>query len=243
MVRVGIVGTSLWAASMYLPALKNDPRAEIVAVCGRDPDRAQAFAARWNVPHFYTDYRSLLDAGGLDALIVASANDSHHPITMAALDAGLHVLCEKPLALNAIQAREMADKAKSAGLQNMVPFTYRYMPTNRYIKQLIDEGYIGRPYHLNMRYYADYGREPKYQWVFDADAAGGGVISDLGPHWFHLARWFYGEIVGLTCYLDTLVQRPDAPGGKKYTRADDAAVITVKFASGALCVLTVSTLD
>src|SRR5579859_7819669 len=157
MVRVGVVGTSLWADSMYLPALQNHPKGKIVAVCGRDPDRTQVFAARWNIPHFYTDFRKLLDAGGLDALIVASANDSHHPITMAALDAGLHVLCEKPLALNAIQAREMADKAKSSGRKNMVPFTYRYMPTNRYLKQLIDEGYIGRPYHLNIRYYADYG--------------------------------------------------------------------------------------
>src|SRR5260370_36837882 len=128
MVRVGVVGTSLWADSMYLPALKNHPKAEIVAVCGRDPDRTQAFAARWNVPHFYTDYRTLLDAGGLDALIVASANDSHYPITMAALDAGLHVLCEKPLALNVGQAREMADKAKAPRPKEVVPLPDTFMP-------------------------------------------------------------------------------------------------------------------
>src|SRR5258707_10983465 len=214
MVRVGIVGTSLWADSMYLPALQNHPQAQVVAVCGRNPDRTQAFATRWNVPSAYTDYRQMLDSSNLDALIVASANDSHHPITLAALDAGLHVLCEKPLAQNAAQAQEMVEKARATGVKNMVPFTYRYMPTNRYLKQLIDAGYIGRPYHLNMRYYADYGREPKYQWVFDTDIAGGGVIADLGPHWFHLARWFYGEITGLTCYLTTVVDRAEPPERK-----------------------------
>ncbi len=242
-VRVGVVGTSLWADSMYLPALSNHPQAKVVAVCGRNPDRTGAFAARWNVPNFYTDYRAMLDAGGLDALVVATTNDSHYPITMAALDAGLHVICEKPLALNYAQAREMADRAKAAGLKNMTPFTYRYMPTSRYLKQLIDEGYIGRPYHLNMRYYADYGRDPKYQWVFDSDIAGSGVIADLGPHYFHLARWFYGEITGLSCYLNIAVKRADAPNGRAYRRADDVAVVTVQFANGACGSLMVSTVD
>src|SRR5262245_6615373 len=104
MVRVGIVGTSPWADAMYLPSLSNHPQAQIVAVCGRNREKAEAFAARWHVPHFYTDYREMIASGTLDALIVASSNDSHNPITMAALDAGLHVLCEKPLALNAAQA-------------------------------------------------------------------------------------------------------------------------------------------
>ena len=226
---------------MYLPALQNHPLAQVVAVCGRDPARTQAFATRWNVPRSYTDYRAMLADGNLDALIVASTNDSHHPITMAALDAGLHVLCEKPLALNYAQAQDMAAKAQATGLKNMVPFTYRYLPTFRYLKQLIDDGYIGRPYHLNMRYYADYGREAKYQWVFDAAVAGAGVIADLGPHWFHVARWFYGEITALSCALDNILKRPDAPGGKDYLRADDTAIVTMKFASGALGTMMLST--
>ena len=233
-VRVGIVGTSLWADSMYLPALADHPLGSIVAVCGRDPERTRAFAARWNLPRFYTDYRALLASGDLDALIVAAPNDQHYPITMAALDAGLHVLCEKPLAMNFAQARAMADRAMTAGLKTMVPFTYRYMPTNRALKQLVDDGYVGSPYHLNMRYYAEYAAEAKYQWPFDADVAGAGVVADLGPHYFHLARWFFGEIVGLSCTLDTLVWRPNAPDGHDYTRADDTAAVTVRFACGAL---------
>ncbi len=240
-VRVGIAGTSLWADSMYLPALANFPAAEVVAVCGRDPERTRAFAERWHIPRFYTDARELIAAGNLDALIIATSNDSHHPIALAALDAGLHVLCEKPLALNAAQAQQMVDRARVTGLKNMVPFTYRYLPTSVYLKQLIDDGYIGRPYHLNMRYYADYGRDARYQWVFDRGIAGAGVIADLGAHWFHLARWFFGEIDGLSCALSDQVKRPDAPDGHPYERADDTAIVTLWFASGAVGTLMLST--
>ncbi|HVU11184.1 MAG TPA: Gfo/Idh/MocA family oxidoreductase [Phototrophicaceae bacterium] len=240
-VRIGIVGTSLWADSMYLPALAQHPQVEWVAVCGRDPERTRAFAARWNVPQSYTDYRAMIASAGLDALIIAASNDMHYPITMAALDAGLHVLCEKPLALNDTQASAMAAKATSLGLKNMVPFTYRYMPTNRYLKQLIDQGYIGQPYHLNLRYYADYGRDLKYQWVFDSEVAGSGVIADLGAHWFHLARWFFGEIDGLSCTLADLVQRPNRPDGGDYPRADDVAMVNLRFKNGAVGALMLST--
>ena len=226
---------------MYLPALAQHPLAEWVAVCGRDPERTSAFASRWNIPHFYTNYQEMLATGNLDAIIVAATNDAHYPITMAALDAGLHVLCEKPLALNFAQAKAMADKATSLHLKNMVPFTYRYLPTNRYLKQLIDNGYIGQPYHLNLRYYADYGRDAKYQWVFDSEVAGSGVIADLGAHWFHLARWFYGEISGLSCTLADVVKRPDAPDGHSYPRADDIAMVTLRFASGAYGTFMLST--
>lgn len=241
MIRVGLVGTSLWADSMYLPALANHPQGGLVALCGRNREKADALAKRWNVPQVYTDYRAMIESARLDALIVATPNDTHYPITMAALDAGLHVLCEKPLALNYAQAREMAERSDGLALKNMVPFTYRYMPTNRYVKQLINEGYIGRPYHLNMRYYADYGRAEQYQWVFDSAVAGSGVIADLGAHWFHLARWFFGEIIGLNCALSTVVNRQDPPDGRDYPHADDVAVVNVRFANGAHGVLMVST--
>lgn len=226
---------------MYLPALAQHPLAEWVAVCGRDPERTRAFAARWNVPQNYTDYREMIASAKLDALIIAASNDMHYPITMAALDAGLHVLCEKPLALNFAQASEMAARATALGRKNMIPFTYRYMPTNRYLKQLIDTGYIGQPYHLNLRYYADYGRDPKYQWVFDSEVAGSGVIADLGAHWFHLARWFFGEIDSLSCTLTDLVQRANRPDGGDYPRADDVAMVNLRFKDGAVGALMLST--
>jgi predicted dehydrogenase len=242
MVRVGVVGTSWWADSMYLPALKKHPQAEVVAVCGRDYGRLQDFAQRWDIGCTYTDYRQMIFSGDIDTLIIATANDTHYPMTMLALDAGLNVLCDKPLAHNAAHAREMAAEAKKVGVKTMVPFTYRYMPTTKYVKQLIDEGYIGKPYHLNMRYYAGYGRDGDYMWRFDSSVAGSGVIGDLGAHWLHLARLFYGEITSLSCYLDTMIKRPNTPSGHDYPRGDDTAALTVKFANGAYGLLHVTTL-
>ncbi|MDD9857603.1 MAG: Gfo/Idh/MocA family oxidoreductase, partial [Gammaproteobacteria bacterium] len=103
---IGLIGTSWWADSMYLPALAAHPRAAVAALCGRDRGRAERLAKRWDVARVYTDYRQMMRTGDLDAVVIASANDSHHPATMAALERGLHVLCEKPLALSVAEAAE-----------------------------------------------------------------------------------------------------------------------------------------
>ncbi len=236
MINVGIVGTSWWADEMYLPALKNHPEAKVVAVCGRDPLRTQQFAEKWGVPDFYHDYQALITSGKIEALIVAALNETHYPITMAALDAGLHVLCEKPLAITYAQAQEMTEKAAAAGVNTMVAFTHRYMPTTRYLRQLLDSGYIGKPYTLNMRYYSGGARKPGYKWKNDKSRPGAGVLYDLGSHWLHLARWFYGEITGLTCYMDAILTH------EGHESADDMATMTVKFANGAMGILTVGRL-
>lgn len=233
MVRVGIVGTSWWAEGMYLPALQNHPHGQIVAACGRDPARTAAFAQKWNLPLAFTNWQQMIASGEIDALIVATPNSEHHPITMAALDAGLHVLCEKPLALNAAQALEMAQKAHAVGVKHMVAFTHRWLPVMRYAKHLLEDGFIGQPYHLNMRYYGGGGRRTEYRWRSDAHAAGSGVLMDLGSHWLHYARWFFGEITGLSCRLDAHTER-ETP------TADETALITVKFRNGAVGSLMVS---
>jgi predicted dehydrogenase len=242
-VKIGIAGTSWWADAMYMPALENHPQAQVVAVCGRNRTRARAFAGRWDVPQSYNDYEAMIGSGELDALIVATRNDSHYPITMAAIEAGLHVLCEKPLALTYAQAAEMASLAQSKRVKHMVPFTYRYMPTARFIKELIDDGYIGRPYHLNMRYYTGFGRTPEYQWRFDISKAGSGALGDIGSHFLYLAYWYYGDIVGVNCQLDHQIARePLDPHGSPYEQGDDAAIVMLTFANGAQGVIHATTL-
>ncbi|MGZ4768919.1 MAG: Gfo/Idh/MocA family protein, partial [Ilumatobacteraceae bacterium] len=133
-IRVGLVGTSWWAEAMYLPALADHPIGRITALCGRDIDRTRGVATRWNIPHDFTDWHAMLDADEIDAVIVASPNSSHFEITMAALDRGLPVLCEKPLGMTADEARQMADTARRHNAVTMVPFTYRFMPTNQFVK-------------------------------------------------------------------------------------------------------------
>ena len=113
-------------------------------MCGRRAAVADEFADRWNVPHRFTDHTALFDSGLIDAVVVSTSNDSHYDIAMQALDRGLHVLCEKPLALNVAQAEEMAAKAESTGLITMVPFTYSFMPVFQFARRLVDRG-IRRP--------------------------------------------------------------------------------------------------
>lgn len=233
-VRIGVVGTSWWADAMYLPALSNHPLADVRGIVGGTRrEHTREFAARWNVPGAYDTLDELLAAEPLDALVILSPNVHHFPYAMAAIERGLHVLCEKPLAMTSGEARLMAEAAERAGVITMVPFTYRFMPVNRYLKELVDEGFIGQPYHLNLRYYTGYGRSGEYSWRFDVGEAGSGVTGDLGSHWAYLARWFYGEIEAVTAVLGRIVPRAPRPDGRPFEAAEDSAMILLEFANGA----------
>ncbi len=233
-VRVGVVSTSWWADAMYLPALDAHPGADVVAVCGRNRERADAFAARWGIPQVYTDAGALIGSGEIDALVVASGHESHYPITMEALEVGLHVLCEKPLALRYGHAEEMAALAAEKGVTHCTPFTYRFMPTNRYINELIEDGYIGRPYHLNLRYYTGYARTPGYGWRHDRAYSATGVLGNIASHFFYLAYWWFGEVTDVFCLAGEFVDRPgETPEGEPYDRTEDAAYTLLRFANGA----------
>lgn len=240
MIRVGVLGTSWWADAMYLPAITAHPDATVVGVCGRGAAKAEALAAAWDVPWVTVDSDEFLDPDRLDAVVVATSNESHEPLTMTALDRGLDVLCEKPIATSVAGAGRMAARAAELGAITLVPFTYRYMPTNQYVKRLLEEGYVGRPHHLNVRYFTGYAREPGYNWRFDTGIAGSGVLGDLGSHWLHLARWLLGEIDQIGCVTGHAYDRPDRPDGGDYERSEDSAIMTVRYTNGAYGTLQVS---
>jgi predicted dehydrogenase len=140
------------------------------------------------------------------------------------------------------EAIRMAEAAEKAKVKTMVPFTYRFMPTARYLKELIEQGYLGRPYHLNMRYYTGYGRDGSYMWRFDLEESGSGVSGDLGTHWLSLADWFYGEIKAVTAMLGYHISHGTRPDGKPYQTADDSAVMMLEFVNGAQGVIQVSSM-
>ena len=154
-VRIGVVGTSWWADAMYLPALTQAPaRGRARRRRWRPPGAHPRVRRAWGIPAAYDTLDEMLDAEPLDALVDPHARTcTTTPTRWRRIERGLHVLCEKPLAMTSAQARQMAEAAERAGVITMTPFTYRFMPVNRYLKELVDEGYIGRPYHLNLRYY------------------------------------------------------------------------------------------
>jgi len=193
-VRVGVVGTSQFAEWLHLASLKSHLGADLVALCGRNREHAQEVAIKYGIPRVFTDWRELIERGNLQALVVVTPDDLHHPMVMAALDAGLHVSCEKPLALTASDAEAVYREAEAKGVKHMIFFTYRWMPHWRYVQQLIGEGYIGRPYHVTGSFLAgSRHRAQKYAWRYDRRRANG-VLGDFGPHMIDLLRFLVGDI-------------------------------------------------
>jgi predicted dehydrogenase len=231
-VRVGMIGTSGYADLIHLPLLKGHSGAVTTAICGRNRARAEEMAQKYSIPKVFTDYRDMLRQGDLDAVVVAVPDDLHYPMTMAALDAGLHVLCEKPIAFNLEQARAMLEKAESAGVKHMTCFTYRWMPQFRYLQRLVQEGYIGKCYNASFQYVADYARNSVYQWKWDCQH-GLGALGDLGAHMIDMARWIVGDIARVQASLRVRMNRPH-PDGKPYEQANETADLTVEFANGAV---------
>ena len=230
-VRVGVIGTSWWTDMVHLPCLKSHPKADVVAVCGRNKTRADEIAKKYEIPTVFTDYRQMFEKGKLHAVVIAAPDDLHYHVTMDALDAGLHILCEKPMACNAKHAREMYQKAESAGVMHMVMFTHRWWPHIQYLHNLIQEGYIGRCYHCDISLWWNYARDPRYEWRFDRTRSNG-VLGDLGSHMIDWARLFVGNITRTSARLDTFIEHPGLHG-HTLDPANDSALLALEFENGA----------
>ena len=237
-VRVGVVSTSNWADRAHLPALKSHPRADIAAICGRNRVRAEEMANKYDVPRVFTDYREMIERGNLDALIVAVPDDLHYSVTMDALDAGLHVVCEKPLALNVEQARAMYEKAQAARVKHMVFFTWRWMPHFQYLKELVDAGHVGVPLVFHGEFLMGYGWDGEYRWRFDRRRANG-VLGDLGSHMIDFARWYMGDISRVSSHLATFAS-PANTAAALCEPANDSVLLMLEFENGSQGMIHVS---
>jgi predicted dehydrogenase len=237
-VRVGVIGTSGYAEAAHLPRIRSHARAELAAICGRNRERAEEVAAKHGIPQVFTDYREMIEKGGLHAVVVSTPDDLHYPMTMGALDAGLHVMCEKPLAMNAREAKAMYEKAEASRLKHMVTFTHRYAPWHRYLKQLVDEGYLGRPFQCNIRFLSPLAFWFGNEWRYNRQR-GNGILGDLGSHMFDLARWFCGDILRVSAHLGIYAEHAGREG-EVFEPANDAISLLLEFANGAQGLIQVS---
>lgn len=236
-VRVGIIGTSWWVDLMYVPSLLSHEAVEVVAVCGRNLQRAQEVASKFGAPRIFQDYRQLIKESRCDAVVIATPDDLHCEMTIAAIEAGLHVLCEKPLAGNASDAMLMHDRATAAGVQHMVLFTWRGQPHWRYAKHLIESGFIGRCRHAQFRFLGSFALDPGYKWRFDGRRANG-VTGDLGSHMIDFARWYLGEVGAVRADMRTFVdQTTDAATVEP---VNDVGFVSLEFIGGARAEITAS---
>jgi predicted dehydrogenase len=168
--RVAVVGTGSWAQRAHLPGWQRDGRAEVVAVADTNPEALAQAAAKFGVPRAVADYRELLDDHDIDVVDVVTGNRPHHQVSWDALQAGKHVLCEKPVHPDYRKTREAAELAAAKGLKTKVGFTFRYAPAVQFARQLIDEGYVGEPYMFN-------GYEQNSQWIDPATP-----LRQVDPH-------------------------------------------------------------
>lgn len=230
-------------------------RPVMAAVCGRDPDAVRAAADKHGWAAAETDWRDLIARDDVQLIDVCTPGDSHAEIAIAALEAGKHVLCEKPLANSVTEAEAMADAARRArarGQRAMVGFNYRRTPAIAQARRMVAEGRIGVLRHVRVTYLQDWIVDPEFPlvWRLRRELAGSGALGDLGAHIVDLAQYLAGErLVGVSALTETFVRERPLPAGavsglaaagpggvaaRGPVTVDDAALFTGRLASGAL---------
>ncbi|MEU6386249.1 Gfo/Idh/MocA family oxidoreductase [Streptomyces bauhiniae] len=245
--RVGMVGYAFMGAAhsqgwRTAGRVFDLPREPVLSVlCGRDADAVHAAAERHGWVATETDWRALIARDDVDLVDICTPGDSHAEIALAALAAGKHVLCEKPLANTVEEAEAMAEAAETAygrGQLAMVGFNYRRVPAIALARRMVTEGRLGTLRHVRVSYLQDWLVDPEFPltWRLRKEAAGSGALGDLGAHVIDVAQYLAGEkLAGVSALTETFVrQRPLTEGGSGPVTVDDAAVFTGRFASGAL---------
>lgn len=156
--RVAVLGAGAWAQFAHIPGWLRDPRCQVVALCDPVAERAEDFAARFSIPVASSDWQAIVGDPSIDVIDVCTPSSTHWELAWAALEAGKHVLCEKPVAYDFRDTLRAAELARSKRLKTKLGFTFRYSPGVQYAKSLIDEGFVGRPYIFN-------GYEQNSQWI------------------------------------------------------------------------------
>jgi myo-inositol 2-dehydrogenase/D-chiro-inositol 1-dehydrogenase len=217
-------------------------RPVLKTICARNGEKAQAFAARWGFEGVETDWRKLMDDREIDLIDIASPNDTHAEIALAAAKAGKMVLCEKPLGRNPSESEAMVQAVEEAKVPNMVWYNYRRVPAVMLAKQLIDEGRLGRIFHYRTVFLQDWTISSDLPqggeglWRLDASVAGSGVTGDLLAHNIDTALWLNGGIDEVTAMTETFIKtrKHSLTGKEEPVKIDDASAFLARFQNGSL---------
>jgi predicted dehydrogenase len=242
-IRVGIIGTG-FGASVHLPAMDRVPGAEVVSICSRRPDRAHMIAARHGIKKATGDYRDLVRDPDVDAVIIASPPNLHHTMAFAALEAGKHVLCEKPMSRTLAEARDLVKLAEQAQVIAMVNHEFRFDPVRAHAKQLIDRGYLGDLHSASVTVYRSTLNDPHgiaWDWLMD-ESKGGGMLGAAGSHYLDALRWWFGEIKAVSGITATMVRERRLPDSNSMgpVSAEDNFAVLLRFVNGAIGTVTYS---
>lgn len=242
--KVGIIGTGS-ISNEHIQAYLKNPRVELYAFCDINPDQLKMMAEKYGVTRTFTDMNEMLALPELDAVSVCTWNSQHCPCTIAALNAGKHVLCEKPMALNAEQARQMKECAEKNGKLLMIGFVRRYGNDCEIMEDFVNQGYFGDIYYSKATYLRRDGNPGG--WFGDKSRSGGGPLIDLGVHVIDLTRYIMGCPKPVSVYGATfqkLLNRPNikgkhgnyrsSTGGEIICDVEDLATAMIRYDNGAV---------
>jgi predicted dehydrogenase len=243
LIGYGFMGKTHSNAFLQAPRFFDLPYQPILkTVVARNADRVRKFADTWGYASAETDWRAVVDRKDIDLVDIASPNDTHAEIAVAAAQAGKMVTCEKPLGRTSAEAQAMVSAVEGAGVANMVWYNYRRVPAVVLLKTLIDEGKLGRIFHYRAQFLQDWTIAPDLPqggeglWRLDLGVAGSGVTGDLLAHCIDTALWLNGAIAEVTAMTETFVkERKHALTGKiEPVGIDDASAFLCRFQNGSL---------
>ncbi len=245
--RVGVIGAGWAARVVHLPGFRATGQ-PVAAICDLNPEPAQKLAAQYGIPAVYTDWREMLEREGLDAVSVCLPNRFHREPTIAALEAGAHVLCEKPLATTVAEAKEMFAAARKAGRILMAAQSWRFAATSRAIKRVAEAGHLGDVYYAEATALRRMGI-PTWGTFHQAEQSAGGALLDIGVHMLDLAVWLMGNPESARVSASTQRRFGTRPEIARMLRSawdparfdvEDFAVALVHFTNGATLLLRAS---
>jgi predicted dehydrogenase len=232
-IRIGLIGTG-FARSAQAPAFKLCEGAELVAVCSGQYANAARTAQEYGIKYACENYEELLAIDEVSLVVVSTPPSLHRRITLDALAAGKHVICEKPMAMNVAEAREMTDSAAShPGQLAIIDHELRFNPTWRRMKELVDGGYLGDIYHVNVIIASGFRHSAQRPWNWWSQrSAGGGLLGALGSHTIDALHWIFGDIEEVCSQVATMVpeRRETKTGEMKPNETDDYTSILIRFA-------------
>lgn len=233
-VRVAIIGAGAVSDYHHVPGLRLDPRAQLVAACDANPELLEQRRRDWGVEKVTTDAEALCADPDVDAVIIATPNDTHKPIAVAAARNGKHIMCEKPLGLSAGEVRAMVDACETAGVVHMTAFTYRFAPSMCYLRHLLRAGALGTPRHFRSQRFLDWP-ETSWAWRQYKARAGAGDLFDMTIHRIDFAIDLLGPIARVCGAVARFADRTVTKDGQSCppSDVDDWSCLIGEFASGA----------
>ena len=233
-VKIAIVGAGAVSDYHHVPGIRLDPRARLVAVCDASEQLLAKRRQDWGVDYVTTDFEQVCRDPNVDAVVIATPNFTHKPIAVSAAQNGKHIMCEKPLGLNAGEVRDMYHACRDNRVVHMTAFTYRFAPNMRYLRHLLKSGALGEPRHFRSQRFLDWP-ETSWGWRQYQDKAGAGDLFDMTIHRIDFSIDLLGPIARLCGAVARFAPRDRTPDGQPCppSNVDDWSCLIGEFASGA----------